>query len=135
MRRSRRLIGAGLVVALLAPGSWQAAGAAGSDDLAARRGRLAAAKRPSIEPAGQDPAAQLAALQGRVTGVRAGMRAPSRSPATSSPSARSRTTARRLAKASLPWTTGRVVVRYRRGVGTPPAARWRRWPAPPGGRR
>jgi hypothetical protein len=53
MRRSRRLIGAGLVVALLAPGSWQAAGAAGSDDLAARRGRLAAAKRRSIEPAGR----------------------------------------------------------------------------------
>jgi subtilisin family serine protease len=118
MRRSRRLIGAGLVVALLAPGSWRAAGAAGSDDLAARRGRLAAAKRPSIEPAGQDPAAQLAALQGRVTRVRAGMRAPSRSPATSSPSPRSRTTARRPVKASLPWTTGRVVVRYRRGVGT-----------------
>ena len=119
MRRSRRPIGAGLVVALLAPGSWQAAGAAGSDDLAARRGRLAAAKRPSIEPAGQDPAAQLAALQGRVTRVRAGMRAPSQSPATASPSTRSRTTARRPAKASLPWTTGRVVVRYRRGVGTP----------------
>jgi hypothetical protein len=118
MRRSTRLVGAGLVVALLAPGSWQTAGAAERDDLAARRGGLAAAKRRSIEPAGQDPAAQLAALQGRVSRVRAGMRAPSRSPATASPSARSRTTARRPANVSLPWTTGRVVVRYRRGVGT-----------------
>jgi Subtilase family len=118
MRTSRRLIGVGLVAALLAPGSWQAAGAAGSDNLAARRGRLAAAaKRRSVEPAGQDPAARLTTLRGRVTRARAGMPTPSRSPATRSPSARSRT-ARRPSKASLPWTTGRVVVRYRRGIGT-----------------
>jgi subtilisin len=69
MRRSTRLLGVGLVVALLAPGSWPAAGAAGNDAPAARTsGPAAAAGRPS--------------------------------------------------KASPPWTTGRVVVRYRRGVGT-----------------
>ena len=117
MRSLRGLLGVGLVVALLAPGSWQAAGAAGSDDLAAKRGRLAAAKQRSIEPAGQGPAARLATLQRRVHRATAVAPTPSRPPATRSPSARSRT-AGQLSKASLPWTTGRVVVRYRRGVGT-----------------
>jgi hypothetical protein len=135
MRRSTRLVGAGLVVALLAPGSWQTAGAAERDDLAARRGGLAAAKRRSIEPAGQDPAAQLAALQRRETWVRAGMRTPSRS-------------RRRLRRRRVPGRRrgGRPTCRCHgppagwssatgAASGLAPAARWRRWPAPPGGRR
>jgi hypothetical protein len=116
MRTSKRLFGIGLVVALLAPGSWQVAGAAGSDDLAARRRGLAAAGRRSLEPAGRDPVARLAALQGRMPHATAAAPTPSPSPTTRSPSARSQT-AGRLSRASLPWTTGRVVVRYDSFIG------------------
>lgn len=79
MRKAGRLVGVALVVAVLAPGSWGAAGAA-------------------------VPAAEPAATRGRV------------GPGTGGPPA-GPGQGGRLSGDSRPWSTGRVVVRYRRGVG------------------